>query len=317
MTIGTEVLPTHIALVARRINICNPDDLAAKFLETSYLAEAALKTLAIVLHAGLAKPAREIAYRHAYQLVRGDGLGTWEQVIREFTTQPTAGYLPPEFFTLLAWISKKRNKPEDEWFRVALANARQVLGLLGADEQDGLKAATTVKELITCLVQIRNKTKAHGAVGEDFYAVANPPYFQTVSALLSTCPLIEWRWVHLSRRESGKVRGIVLSGTDPKHLRDIDSGQFDVEVAGVHFVPHQSGRAFYCGDLIKANRECTVFSLPNGGLSTSGTSEFIDYASGRTSKESAAAFLAPPVPLPPSETEGLNAFDIQLSATPP
>jgi len=124
------------------LNICSPDDLAARFLETSYLAEASLKTLAVVLHSALAKPARDIAYRHAYELVRGDGLGTWEQAIREITTQPTAGYLPPEFFTLLAWISKKRSKPEDEWFRIAFANARRVLALLGAEEQEGGKAAT-------------------------------------------------------------------------------------------------------------------------------------------------------------------------------
>jgi hypothetical protein len=310
MTIETTVLPTHIALVARRLNICNPDDLAARFLETSYLAEASLKTLAVVLHAGIAKPAREIAYRHAYDLIRADGLGTWEQAIREISTQPTAGYLPPEFFTLLAWISKKRTKPEDEWFRVALAKARQVLVLLGTEEQEG-KESATAKELITCLVQIRNKTKAHGAVGEEFYAAANMPYLETVAALLTSCPLFEWKWLHLAPRESGKVRGVALSGTDAKHLRDGDAAQFTVEAAGVHFVPHQSGRAFYCGSLIKANRECTVFSLPNGGLTASGTSEFIDYGSGKTCRESASAFLAPPVPLPPSETEGLNAFDIQ------
>ena len=185
-----------------------------------------------------------------------------------------------------------------------------MLALLGTEEQEGGKAAT-VKELITCLVQIRNKTKAHGAVGEDFYAAANSPYLETVEALLKSCPLMEWKWVHLALRESGKVRGIALSGTDPKHLQDGDTAVFTVESAGVHFVPHQSGRAFYCGNLMKANRECTVFSLPNGGLTTSGTSEFIDYGSGKTCRESVSAFLAPPVPLPPSETEGLNAFDIQ------
>jgi len=313
MTIETTLLPTHIALVARRLNICSPDDLAARFLETSYLAEVSLKTLAVVLHAGLVKPARDIAYRHAYELVRADGLGKWEQAIREITTQPTAGYLPPEYFMLVAWLSKKRTKPEDDWFRDALASARQVLTLLGAEEQGSTKAST-VKELITCLVQIRNKTKAHGAVGEDFYATANALYLETVTALIIFCPLIEWKWLHLAPREIGKVRGIALSGTSPKHLRDADAAQFSVECAGIHFVPHQSSRAFYCGDLVKVNRECTTFAFPNGGLNTSETSEFIDYGSGKTSKESAIAVLAPPVPLPPSETEGLDAFDIQSNS---
>ena len=48
MTIETSRLPTHLALVARRLNVCSPDDLAARFLEASYFAEAFLKTLAVV-----------------------------------------------------------------------------------------------------------------------------------------------------------------------------------------------------------------------------------------------------------------------------
>src|SRR5712671_1659262 len=105
MPLETDGLPTHIALVARRFKICNPDDLAGQFLVTSYLAEVFIKTLAITLYAGLSKPAGDVAYRHGFELVRGDGLGVWEQTVREIATQPTAGYLPPEFFPLLAWLS--------------------------------------------------------------------------------------------------------------------------------------------------------------------------------------------------------------------
>jgi hypothetical protein len=310
MMIETSRLPTHLALVARRINIVSPDDLAARFLETSYLAEAFLKTVAVVLHGGLKKSAREIAYRHAYELVRADGLGSWEQTIRGITTQPTAGYLPHEFFPLLAWISKKRTKPEDDWYQAAIADARRVLGLLGTDLHEAGKG-NTVKDLITCLVQIRNKTKAHGAVGEDFYSAVNAPYLRTVVSLMTSSPVVDWQWLHLLRRESGKLRSISLVGTDPKHIVSSEASQFAVDGEGVHFVPYQSSRAFFCGELIKSSRECTVFSFPNGGLNSSGICEFIDYGSGKTSKEQADSFIAPPVPLPPSETEGLSTIDIQ------
>jgi hypothetical protein len=276
----------------------------------SYFAEAFMKTLAVVLYAGLLKPARDIAYRHAYELVRGDGLGTWEQSLRDITAQPTAGYLPPEFFPLLAWVTKKRTKPEDEWFRIALANAHHVLTLLGNEENEINKAATA-KDFITTLVQIRNKTRAHGAVGEDFYSAANKPYLEAISALAMSCPVCEWRWVHLLLRESGKLRGVALEGMDPKHLRDADISQISTEAGGVHFIPHQSNHVFFCGDLLKSNRECTSFALPNGGLTETGSCEFIDYGTGKTTKEPAAGFLAPPAPLPSSETEGLDSFDIQ------
>lgn len=310
--IDTSRFPTHLAMVVKRLNVCSPDDPAARFLEASYVAETFLKTIAIVVHSGLAKPVRDISYRYAYQLVRGDGLGTWEQAIREMTAQPTAGYLPPEFFPSLAWISKKRTKPEDDWFRMALRNARNVLALLGAEEQGS--NAVTVKELITCLVQIRNKTKAHGAVSEDFYTSANDSYIECLTAILNSCPILEWRWLHLSMRETGKVRGVNLLGMDPRHLRDSEVVSFTVDAAGVYFVPTQSVRTFYCGDLLRSNRECTQFLLPNGGLNQTGTSEYIDYATGKTSKESAQAYLLPPVPLPHSETQGLETFDIQSNS---
>src|SRR6185437_7885266 len=284
--------------------------LAACFLETSYLIEATIKTLAVVLHAGLMKPARDIAYRHAYALIRGDGLGTWEQVVREATAQPTAAYLPPEFFPLVAWISKKRTKPEDDWFKSISSDAQRILVLLGSEESDTAKP-NTLKDLISSLVQIRNKTKAHGAVGDEFYSVANPLYLEIISEFLNYCPIVVWKWVHLTPRESGKLRGVDLSGTDPKHMRDAEVSLYAAATGGVYFVPSQTSRAIYCGDLLKSNRECTLFALPNGGFSSAGTAEFIDYSSGRTSIESALAFLAPPVPLPPSETEGLSSFDIQ------
>ena len=196
INIDTSKLPTHLALVARRYNVCNPDDLAARFLEISYLAECILKTIACALHAGLEKPARELAYRHAYEFVRADGLGIWELSIRQLTTPPTASYLPPEFFPLLSWITKKRTQPDEEEFRAVFNGLRSVLSLLGYEQQDGARTPT-IRDLLTLLVQIRNKTKAHGAVGEEFYAAANAPYFAAVASLAHSCPAFSWRWRQL------------------------------------------------------------------------------------------------------------------------
>jgi hypothetical protein len=314
MTVNASKLPTHIALVARRVNLCHVDDLANLFLETSYLAEVAIKTLGIALCAGLRQPAREVAYRHTYELVRADGLGTWETTIRDITTQPTAAYLPPEFFKVLAWVTKKRTKPEDEWFREALGQARLVLGELGGEESDPGKLAGTVKDLLSALVQIRNKTKAHGAVGQNFYERANDAYLDAVRAIVELCPAFLLRWIHLSKRESGKIRAVLLQGLEPRHMRDAEGALFSVGNPGIYIASDQSPKSYYCGDLLRSDREYRAFTLPNGGVTQSGEAEFIDYASGKTAKESITAFLAPPAPLPPSETEGMSAFDVQSNA---
>src|ERR1035437_2471846 len=133
MAIELTRLPTHVALVGRRLNLSNTDDLANTFLEVSYVAEVTIKTLAVVLQAALRTSATDVAYRQAYELVRADGLGAWEKAIREATTQPVAGYLGPEFHQLLAWATRRRTKPEDDWFKTAFDGARAELRELGSD----------------------------------------------------------------------------------------------------------------------------------------------------------------------------------------
>jgi hypothetical protein len=310
MELEPETLPSHVAQVGRRLQLCHSDDLANKFLETSYLAEVSIKTIAIALLAALRDPAKELAYKYSYALVRADGLGSWERVIREVTNQPIAAYLPPEFFKLLAWVTMRRNKAEDETFRGALTNVRSLLRELGAEEQEGGRTGT-VRDLVSALVQIRNKTKAHGAVGQDFYSQANKLYLDAVTLFVRSCPAFHWRWVRFSIQDTGTVRGVELRGLIPRHLTDADAATFKTNVAGIHFVPEQSSKTFFCGEFLRTNPDCTSFLIPNGGMSESGRAEFIDYGSGKTTKQSVTEFISPPAPLPPSETEGMPVFDVQ------
>ena|ERR1035437_4843543 len=97
MHIEINKLPTQVAQVGRRLNVLAPDDLAATFLETSYLAEVVIKTIALVLLAGVRDRIPDHAYRISHGLVRADGLGNWETAIRELASQPLAGFLPPDF----------------------------------------------------------------------------------------------------------------------------------------------------------------------------------------------------------------------------
>jgi hypothetical protein len=76
-------------------------------------------------------------------------------------------------------------------------------------------------------------------------------------------------------------------------------------------LPTGKTRFFYCGDLLRSNREYSKFHLPNGGYDGKGRAEFLDYATGQTSKEDVGAFVAPPVLPPPSETQGHDALDVQ------
>src|ERR1043166_6021233 len=112
MTPCVEKLPTHIAHVCRRLEFSHKDDPTESFFETSYLAEVSIKTIAIALVAALAQPAKELNYRLGYRLVRADGLGDWDQSIRDASAQQNSAYLSREFQGLTSWLTKKRKQVE-------------------------------------------------------------------------------------------------------------------------------------------------------------------------------------------------------------
>ena len=310
MLIDVTTLPTPIAKVAARLNVVGPDSSADTFLIASYLAEIGIKTVAIALYAALLDKAPDYAYRIGYELVRADGLGSWEKVIRSATTLPQASYLGADFQPVLEWATRKRTKPEDEWYREARTAVGNVLLELGVELETSRQ--DSVRTLSSALVQIRNKTKAHGAAGQDFFAAVNAYYLKAVISFVQNCPLLSWEWMHLSRREGkGNVRGVLLTGTTPRYMKDAEVAELDPKSAGIYVGSSQTRRLYYVGDLLRTNLECSVFFLPNGAMTERGDAETIDYGSGEVRKDNLSSFLRVPAPLPKSETHGLESLDIQ------
>jgi len=225
--LSTLEIPTHLARVAARLKLTGPNASGDTFLLTSYLFEASLKTIAVALWSGLRTGSPENAYAVAYRLVRADGLGDWEDAIQQISSQPLAGYLQPIFHPTQNWLTQKRKQPMDDWFFVAMTASDHVLSLLGLEFEQDNKRPRTLRHLLKSLVLIRNKTKAHGAVGPEFFDAANSHYMRAVTAVVMRCPLFKSRWMHLSTRV-GKdtVRGVELRGPEPQHIRQADCEGF-------------------------------------------------------------------------------------------
>jgi len=308
--IGHITLPSHLAQVAQRLNVVGVNDSADTWMMTSYVAESFVKTLAIVLAAGSRKSNPNIAHKLEYTLVRADGLGSWEQSISDCTGQAYAGYLDSDLQELVIWITKKRVRTEDEWARNAAGKCARVLELLGMPETE-VPRRFTVRFLLGQLVRIRNKTKAHGAAGPDFFEKANPLYIDAVSITLENCPICHWEWFHLSVRPvKDTVKAVRLAGLDPKHVVAAECESLRPDIDGLHFRSHPRGHLFHCGELLRCNRECSKFSVPNGAYTDTGVAEFLDYGCGQVEHVMLPAYLKPPVPLPPSATEGMDDLDI-------
>jgi hypothetical protein len=298
-----------MAGVVRRLGVVGVQSSADTFLVSSYIAECAIKLVAVSFYAGLREKAPEPAYRMAYDLVRADGLGTWDSWIRQASSQPLAGFLPPTYSELLTWAGKIRKPTEDSWFVEAAGAVAELFRLLGFESPLPVRRPTA-RDLIGSLVQLRNKTRAHGAVGGDFFDRANGPFIAVITRFLTHCPVFDWKWVHLLQRENGKNRGVALRGNNPEHIKDSEVANLSIRHPGVHVWPASSTHSLACNDLLDSNRECTIFHVPNGGYSN-GRAWFIDYATGQTVQKDVSAFLRLPIPLPPSETQGLAAFDVQ------
>jgi hypothetical protein len=296
-------------VVARRLNHIAAEGSADYFLLASYIAESVIKTIGIALWAHLREQTPTHAYRVIFGAVHSDGIGAWDMAIRELTSSVVAGAVAPEMRPLVAWLTKRRTQMDELQYRSAFENAAEVLRLLGAEDSPSRRMAS-VRDLITAFVQIRNKTKGHGAVGPDFFAQANVSYIRSLAFLLETCPLFRWKWVTATSHGSEwHLVGLAgINSTAVVITEDMDTSSMR---GGVNFVPDGTARAYSCAPLIQVSNESTVFWLPNGDFGAGGDAQFIDYASGETRRAELGQFVLPPAPLPPSETEGAGALDVQ------
>jgi hypothetical protein len=219
--------------------------------------------------------------------------------------------VPPTLNELLAWLASHKSSAAPAGLHDAVAHLKSVFAALELTDSIPERKPTT-RDVIAALVQIRNKTKAHGAVGPNFFAAANPHYWAVVEFLLVTCPLFSWRWLSVSVRPDGRIRAILLRGMTPSHLKESEVIALTSLKPGIYFWPPQAQLPLPCSTLLRSDRECSSFYLANGHATTS-AAEYLDYGTGRTSSQDISDLMRVPAPLPTSETHGLPAFDVQAN----
>ena len=130
-------LPTHLARVVSRLNVIGFDASGDTFLLASYIAESLIKTIAIVLCSGIRQVSANTAYRLEYDLVRGDGLGTWESVVGTAASHSYAGYVPQDIQPLSRGLIKTYTNRRFMGTE-ALKDCSTILELLGNEAQISL-----------------------------------------------------------------------------------------------------------------------------------------------------------------------------------
>lgn len=299
-------------MVARRLNVVGLDQGGDSFLAASYLAEAAIKSVGVVLVAGLQSVAPDQAYRAAYTLVRADGLGQWDTAIRD-AGKIHAGFLPHELSTMREWATRRRTKAQDFWLRESLDSMNALFRRLGVRLSYGEHQRTAL-DLISALIAARNKTKAHGAVEPEFYAEATGSYVRAISSLIRNCPAFEWDWCNATRGRGDRPVMVQLRGESPRRMSEAEPGTELEAQLGVSFLPPDSKHWIPCSTLLKCDANCSKFYLPNGSYRRDGAAEFIDYASGHVKSVDCSTLLQPPARLPESETHGTSTLEVRSNA---
>lgn len=281
---------------------------ATAFLLLSYLAESAIKLSGAALHAAAATVNADEAYRWGYAFIRDSGLGTWDRAFSEAFAGNGAS-LPRELSDVLTWGTQRRKPRRDQWFFEAKEAAREIAALLGLQEQ--MPDPTNARGLVSLLVYIRNKSKAHGAAGPEFFEAAYWPYHVLIRAFITHCPVMAWDWWYVRKLSDAEIQRVTLVGTEPL----VAAG----DVAEPHPGPHGSGIAYSVDgttypvstELLDTDRECQHFWFPNGGMRDNGVADRIDYAAGTSETYTPKEFRRAATPLPDSETHGLPELDIQ------
>jgi len=164
------------------------------------------------------------------------------------------------------------------------------------------------------LVELRNKSKAHGALGPDFYSHWTDTYWRAIGAALDSFPFEEWGWIFL-RSNTGKkgiTHGTYVVGDGGVRAPEAETKDLVVKNEGLHLLLKNERRLLHLSPLVQTTYECTQFYFSNGSFNEKQSSaEFIDYGvTGKVQRRSIPEYSTPPSPRPASETEGLDTLDV-------
>jgi len=303
-------LPTPLAKVVGRLSAVGLDHGADSFLLASYVFEVHLKLVTLMGLSGLRDSAPEVHYAALYRLARADGIGDWASQLVRLGAHDRAAFLPPQLHPLLRWLTTSLSTRDDADFGSALSSAFSLLAEIGHDPGRPPERPRRT-ELFSRLVELRNKTKAHGALGPDFYSSSARTYWTAVSYLLASFPFQDWDWLFLRRRQNQSIHAVRVIGETARRIPDSEAENLSPLEDGLHLASVSPGPLLALGQLASTTYECHSFLFSNGGYNdVQASGEFVDYVTGRTSRIALQSLTTPPAAKPASETEGLEVLDV-------
>jgi tetratricopeptide (TPR) repeat protein len=286
--------------IRARIEAGRRESTAELFNSLLYMAEAFLKTYTAAIVAGIPDEANRHRYRLCHKLVRATGIGEWDDVLADVSTGPAAQHLLPGAALLQKELTERIGT--GTWAYDAAALLHKALSQVLPDLEP-LATRVGGRRWFTLLVQLRNKTRGHGAPTSNDIAKIVADVESSINLYLANSLLVQLAWSYLKRNLSGKYNVLALCGTSATFER----------LKGDRGVALEDGIYVDLGspcrvELIETTLDLTEFYYPNDHFRQR-TSEWLSYISGARKDVDGSMYLAPATALPPSSTDGGKALD--------
>ena len=239
-------------------------------------------------------------YSLEYELVRANSLGSWVTVLNNALVGPPAECLISSARHLVRDLTQKVG-PGD-WRQTVICQLNEAAKAADLDVPIGGRVA--LKTFFEIGVQIRNRTRGHGAATMSQCSRACPPLATAMELLTQNMEIFRVPWVHLHRNLSGKFRvSSLLNDPSPfEYLKKTRDTQLPNGVY-LHLIDPSGVASHVRTSFVATTPELRDILVPNGNY-RDGSYEVLSYASNDISRHDGTYWRLPPERLPQSETEG-------------
>ncbi len=234
-------------------------------------------------------------YRCEHTLVRADGIGEWSKTISEICTGTTAQHLSASVTDIQRIFTERVGK--GNWQYEAVETLQEVL--VGVN-RDIHKMATKVNLCTWFMkfVELRNKTRGHGAPTPAKCAKLVPKLQRSIELLIDNNPLFNQPWAFLHQNLSGKYRVVTLGGDEScfSELKTAAALKEENYPDGIYLWVEKPRVV----SLLQSDLDTTDYFVPNGGFKGErGTYELHSPITDDRRKGDAHPYLTPPSDRPP------------------
>lgn len=283
----------------------NGDSDSTLFYELLYAGEFITKTTVAAFVASIEDDQKQHRYQCEHTLVRADGIGQWATILSEIC----AGQISPHLSDAIRddWRLFSRRVGKRDWQYKAVETLQEVLAGVYPDTPP-MAAKSNLSTWFAKFVELRNKTRGHGAITPAACAKFAPKLQESIQLLIDKNPLFGRPWAYLHRNLSGKYRVVRLGG-DESHFSELKTSAATKGENYPDGIYVWTDKPRPLSPLLQSDSDTIDFLVPNGSFNRK-TYELHSPITDNRQKGDASQYLKTPSDRPPSKTEGLGELDI-------